>query len=196
MEINNVPLWFSKHFTKWFMQISQSEACNKLATHCFSAFHPMHAATCLGPWEREKMSGWMELILGRKNNHAGKNRTLPESKFFPRWSAGSVQCLNIGALAKIESFLTYQKCCYRFGGAGGWAGIPREHDPEQKGSGFSPLRSSRPLCESVPEQDTKSPRSPRGHVRWLCSHLTERGWGDKTEIIFSPRDQLQYNIPL
>lgn len=108
MEINNVPLWFSKHSTKWFMQISQSEACNKLATHCFSAFHPMHAATCSGPCEREKMSGWMELILGRKNNSTGKNLTLPESKFFPRWSAGSVQCFNIGALAQIaQSFSSF-----------------------------------------------------------------------------------------
>lgn len=82
-EINNIPLWFSKHFTKWFMQISWSEACDKLATHWFCAFHPMHAATRSGPWMGEKMAGWIELIVGKKSNSTGKILTIRESKMLP-----------------------------------------------------------------------------------------------------------------
>lgn len=171
------------------MQISQSEACNKLATHCFTAFHPMHAATCSGPWDWEKMSGWMELILGRKNNSTGKNLTLPESKFWlPTWGAGSVQCFNTGALVLIEFFPplsgTLLQVWVGGGGAEGWAGIPQEHDPEQKRSGFSPL------C--VPEQDTKSPRSPWGHVGG-CALTSQSEAKEIKKKSFSPQG-INYNI--
>lgn len=143
-EINNIPLRFSEQYTKWFMQISWSEACDKLENCPVFLFHPMHAGTRSGPWEGEKMDRWIELILGKKNNSTGK---ILAAECYASWTAGNAPCSNIGTLLTDCVFPFLSEIQLWVSGSeiragerlNEWAEIIRETDPEQKRPRFSPL---------------------------------------------------------
>lgn len=108
-QINNTTLWFRKHIlpNKLCESVHQRLAINWKLSQSFYAFHPVHAGKCPGPWKGEKMERWTELIF-RKTTAQVKSWPYLGAKCYPRWTARSVLCSNIGTLSSncFSSFLS------------------------------------------------------------------------------------------
>lgn len=145
------------------MQITdQRPVINWQVFQCFSAFHPMHAGTCLGPWEGEKMN-WIDLC--RKNKSIGKILTVPAIKMLPKINSRK-HAEFIGTLSTDCVFLPQKYSC-------GWVGVKYwEESVWNRGlKALGKLTLNRRVqfagsvvptnpLKSIQEQDTKPPHSP------------------------------------
>lgn len=127
---------------------------------------------------------------------------------YPGWTARSVQCFNIGTLATdcvffFFPFLSEMQLQVgeseapgggRGGGGGGVGWNPQGTWPYTVKVSRSPppLRSNKPPCLSVPEQDPKSPpQSPRPCSVAVLSPQRARLRGRKKK---SPPQGINYNV--
>lgn len=86
---------FGEHYTKRFMQISWSEACDKPATWPLCFCHAVHAGTRSGPLEGEKLDGWMENYFSQEKQSTGTIPQWPQEQNITL----DVLCFNIGPLS-------------------------------------------------------------------------------------------------